>query len=101
MSPSTVGSLQSDWTRELANQLMGRIKNRLLPFNVRLRLGVSSGIESAKLSQRLETSRDLRVYTGRTLRGEIVVTLEGLPDETELSYVGLASAPTEGATILF
>ena len=101
MSPSTVGSLQSDWTRELANQLMGRIKNRLLPFNVRLRLGVSSGIESAKLAQRLEASQDLRVYTGRALRGELVVTLEGLPDDTELSYVGQTNTPSEGATLLF
>src|SRR4051812_44554583 len=34
MSPDAEGKLRADWTRELANQLMGRIKNRLLPFNV-------------------------------------------------------------------
>src|SRR4051812_22346318 len=34
MPASAGGTLKSDWARELTNQLMGRIKNRLLQFNV-------------------------------------------------------------------
>src|SRR5687768_11436196 len=36
-------TLAVDWARELANQLLGRLKNRLLQLSVRLRLGIASG----------------------------------------------------------
>lgn len=101
MSPGGHGALNQDWVREMANQLMGRLKNRLLPFNVRLEVGVSSSIESTKLSQQLEMSRDIRIYTGRALRGEVVVVLEGAPEDSELSYIGPVNVAAEGAAILF
>jgi hypothetical protein len=101
MSPGTEGTLKADWARELANQLMGRIKNRLLPFNVRLQVGVSSMLDSVKLERQLQGSLDARVYTGRTLRGEIVVTFECLPEDSELSYVGPCNSASEGDAILF
>lgn len=101
MPPSAGGQLKSDWARELANQLIGRIKNRLLQFNVRLQVGVSSISDSTKLSRQLESSLDLRVYAGRTLRGEVVVTVDGMPEESTLSYVGQSAARSEGEAILF
>ena len=94
-------SLQGDWARELANQLTGRIKNRLLPFSVRLELGVSSSIDGQALSRGLRVASSLRVYSARTLRGEVVLALEGMPDDSELSYVGGAHTATEGDAILF
>jgi hypothetical protein len=36
MKNDSGNTLKGDWTRELANQLIGRIKNRLLQFSVRL-----------------------------------------------------------------
>jgi hypothetical protein len=74
MKGDEVTSVRMDWARELASQLVGRIKNRLLPFG----------------SQ--------RVYLGRTLRGLVVVTVQGLPDDSALSYVGGVGA-TEGTLL--
>jgi hypothetical protein len=101
MPLSAGGALKNDWARELANQLMGRIKNRLLQFNVRLQVGVSTLADSATLAHQLGTSLDTRVYSGRTLRGEAVVTIEGLPEDSELSYVGSNKVGSEGDAILF
>lgn len=94
-------SLKGDWTRELANQLIGRIKNRLLQFSARIEVGVSSGMDSKALQSHLSQVGNARVYTGRTLRGEVLVTLEGMPDESQLSYVGPVNVASEGSTILF
>ena len=101
MPLSAGGALKTDWARELANQLMGRIKNRLLQFNVRLQIGVSTLVDSATLGHQLETSLDTRVYAGRTLRGEAVVTIEGLPEDSDLCYVGTNKTASEGDAILF
>ncbi len=101
MTPGTGSKLKSDWARELANQLMGRIKNRLLPFNVRLQVGVSSMLDSAKLERHLQMAPDARIYTARTLRSETVVTIEGLPDDSQLVYVGPVNTAAEGDAILF
>ena len=101
MPASADGSLNSDWARELANQLTGRIKNRLLQFNVRLQVGVSIAIESSKLARQLESVPELRIYRGRSLRGEVLVTLDGMPDDAHLVYVGQVTPRNEGDTILF
>lgn len=91
-------SIHLDWARELANQLIGRIKNRLLPFATRLEIGGSSVINARDLQDRLQGPLDLRVYAGRTLRGLVLVTLEGLPNDASLKYVG-APAVAEGTVL--
>jgi hypothetical protein len=101
MPASADGTLKTDWARELANQLTGRIKNRLLQFNVRLQVGVTTSIESTKLERQLESVAALRLYRGRSLRGEVLVTLDGMPDDSNLVYVGQATPRNEGDTILF
>ena len=103
MNRGTAGSaaLLGDWTRELANQLAGRIKNRMLQFNVRLDVGTSHIADSKALASQLATLRSVRMYTGRTLRGEILVSIAGLPDESELTYVGATHVASEGAIIMF
>jgi len=100
--PLSAGSaLKADWTRELTSQLMGRVKNRLLQFNVRLQVGVSTLIDSKNLAHQLATAHDTRVYAARTLRGEAVVTIDGLPEDSELIYVGNNNQASEGDAILF
>jgi hypothetical protein len=94
-------SLKGDWTRELASQLIGRIKNRLLQFSVRIDVGVTSALDSKALAGHLSKAQGARIYTGRTLRGEILVSLEGTPDESQLIYVGPVNVATEGTGILF
>jgi len=92
---------QVDWARELCNQLMGRIKNRMLQFNVRMQAGLPSSIDAKLLEEQLRGAPTTRIYAGRTLRGDVVVTLDGLPHEAELVYVGPASVATEGEAIFF
>ena len=95
------GLRQADWARELSNQLMGRIKNRLLQFSVRLQAGLPSNVDSKILESQLQGSSSVRAYAGRTLRGEVVATLEGMPSDVELKYVGPGRVATEGETIFF
>jgi hypothetical protein len=91
----------ADWSRELINQLMGRFKVRLLPFGAKLQAGLPSSLprDTFETQQALTGSR--RVYRARTLRGEVVATLEGTLKESELSYVGPKAGALEGELILF
>ena len=93
-------SVRMDWARELANQLIGRIKNRLLPFGVRLDIGLLTLLDSKLIQHQRQDVSGQRVYFGRTLRGLVVVTLQGLPEDSALSYVGAVGA-TEGAVVWF
>jgi hypothetical protein len=90
-----------DWIRELTNQLLGRIKNRLLHFSVTIEFGTLSVVDSKQLAMQLERALSARVYAARTLRGEVVVILDGMPEESELSYVGPGTQPVEGELLLF
>ena len=94
-------ALRVDWARELASQLLGRIKNRLLQFSVRLEAGTSTTIDSQHLASRLPLSPGVLVYSGRSLRGSIVVTLEGAPEASQLVYLGPVNVASEGQAILF
>lgn len=98
MKDGETASIKLDWARELANQLLGRIKNRLLPFGLRLQIGVSTLLDPRQLHERLQGPLDLRVYAGRTVHGPVLVTIQGLPDDASLRYVGTTSA-AEGTLI--
>jgi hypothetical protein len=93
-------AVKMDWARELGNQLMGRVKNRLLPFDLRLTIGTLTAVDSTALERQLQSGGSVRIYTSRALRGLIVVTLQGLPEEYKLVYVG-APPPAEGSVIWF
>jgi hypothetical protein len=89
-----------DWARELVNQLVGRIKNRFLPFGVTLQIGLpTSGAPHSEASK--ELSSKLRVYRARTMKGDVVLALDGLPEESELAYVGVEGLASEGELVLF
>jgi hypothetical protein len=91
----------SDWSRELVNQLMGRFKNRLLPYGAKLQAGLPSSLGREALEGELARASGRRVYRGRTLRGDVVATLDGSLSEADLAYVGPTTNPTEGELILF
>jgi hypothetical protein len=93
-------AVKLDWARELGNQLMGRIKNRLLPFDLRLTIGALAALDSTALERQLQNGGSVRLYTARSLRGNVVVTLQGLPEEYKLVYVGAPPA-AEGSLIFF
>lgn len=85
-------SVRLDWARELANQLLGRVKNRLLPFGVRIDIGVLTSLHPTLIQHQLQDLSGVRVYHGRTLRGPVLVTVRGLPEDSSLSYAGALGA---------
>lgn len=89
-----------EWVRESINQLLGRIKARLLQFEVTLQLGLPQLVTPSALEQ-LGAQGILGVYPFRTLRGEVVVTLSGKIDYSVLRYSGKCHIAAEGDIILF
>lgn len=101
MKSGAMPPLQVDWARELANQLAGRIKNRLLQFSIALDVGISTTVDSKSISPPPAFSMTTRTYSGRTLRGEVIVTVTGLPEDSELVYCAPKHVVAEGQALLF
>jgi len=98
---STDSATKHDILRELTNQLMGRIKNRMLQFQVVLNFGLPSSMSEAALRQQRPASSLIRTYLFQTLRGEIVVTLDGNLGDEELNYSAAIHVAKEGEFIPF
>jgi len=98
MKGTEATSVRLDWARELTNQLLGRIKNRLLPFGVRLEIGALTLVDPNRLRHQLKENQTSRTYAGRTLRGLVLVTVQGLPQDLTLTYVG-GTAAAEGSML--
>lgn len=90
-----------DLMRELTNQLAGRVKNRLLNFTLLLTIGVPTVLSGQALDRQRQRRETEVVYLFRTLRGEIVVTLDLLLDGDTLSYTGQNRVAKEGEFIAF
>ncbi len=90
-----------DWTRELTNQLLGRIKNRLAQYQLHLRTDIPSATEGKALEIRQTKAAPFVSVTFRTIRGDILVALAGTVDYTKLSYSGAVTTANEGDVILF
>jgi len=89
-----------DWVQENANQLLGRLKSRLLSFQVALSMGLPQMLSEQAL-QTMVSKGLLGAYRFRTLRGEIGVTMSGRVDYARLEYRGVPPAVTEGDVIVF
>jgi hypothetical protein len=100
MKSSETKYVKLDWARELANQLGGRIKNRLLPFGVRLDIGTASLMDSRQVRLEIAAQAVESVYPAMTRSGRLLVTLEGLPRDLDATNVG-SPTPSEGSTIFF
>jgi hypothetical protein len=92
---------QVDWVRELTNQLAARIKHRLLPFGAALNPLLPSLITRESLEGQRHRFPSMRIYLGRTLRGDVLVTLDGNIDESRLVYSGPADIGNAGDVIIF
>ncbi len=90
-----------DWVREMANQLLGRVKSRLLQFGVTLHTGLPSVISREALERTRQRGPMFSLYAFRTLRGEIAVTLSGDIDHKIFVYNGTVDVPSEGDILLF
>jgi hypothetical protein len=90
-----------DLLRELTNQLAGRIKNRLLNFALMLNIGVPTVLSGQAFDrQRPKRETDV-IYSFRTLRGEIIVTLDLQIEPDGLNYSGTSRVAKEGDFIPF
>jgi len=90
-----------DLLRELTNQLAGRIKNRLLNFALMLNIGVPTVLSGQAFERQRPRRETDVVYMFRTLRGEIVVTLDLQIEPDALSYSGTSRVAKEGDFIAF
>ncbi len=101
-NPEGYGS-QRDWVCELANQLMGRVKNRLLPLGVEILLATPAGLSGENLSPAPRKLRAPQVFAAAN--GFVVVWIdceyaEGFELHTTPSSNFEAALP-EGETLLF
>jgi CheY-specific phosphatase CheX len=88
-----------DAVRELTNQLIGRIKNRLMQFQVMLRIGLPSAMSAQAMVQQRQATALVVTYHFRTLRGEVQVTFEGTLGDAVLNYSNAVRVPKEGEFI--
>jgi hypothetical protein len=90
-----------DWLAELSNQLFGRVKDRLAVFQLRLKPQLPIGMNGPVLERlRKRTSTQL-LYRFRTVRGDILVTLDAPLNDVTLAYSGAAEVAHAGDIILF
>ncbi|HLV20854.1 MAG TPA: hypothetical protein VKZ49_08225 [Polyangiaceae bacterium] len=91
-----------DLVRELTNQLMGRVKNRLLQFQLELSLGVpTSAVLGSAVERPVPAGKTRHVYSFRTREDLIYVTLEGSFELSGLVFSPERVAADEGDVILF
>lgn len=91
----------ADWTQELVNQLLGRIKNRLTMFQTNLEAHLPSVMSGVALERLRKRSASEVLYRFRTLRGDITVTLDAPLGNAVLTYSGVTLVAQEGDVILF
>jgi len=88
--------------KDLTNQLICRIKERLAQFGSVLRTGlpVSGTPEAANRNGAVPTGT-LSLYSFRTLRGVVTVATRGVIEPTALSYTAAGRVFSEGDVIIF
>lgn len=99
-SVTTTSMGSRDLLRELTNQLAGRVKNRLLNFTLVLSVGIPTVLSGQALQQHGRRQTEV-VYVFRSLRGEVVVTLDLAIAPGTLSYAGPHNVAKEGDFIAF
>ncbi|AUX43394.1 hypothetical protein SOCE26_048420 [Sorangium cellulosum] len=90
-----------DWMREVANQLMGKVKSRLARFQIALHTELPQLRLPVDLERRTRTCKQHFAYAFRTLKGEVFVTLSGDFDEGSLVFSNASPLPLDGKVILF
>ena len=100
-SDSTRRPQHFDWVRELTNQLAARIKHRLLPFCTSMQPLLPSMLTRDALESMRARFPSMRLYLGRTLRGDVLVTLDGNIDDSRLNYTGPVDIGSAGDVIVF
>jgi hypothetical protein len=90
----------ASWVQESVNQLLGRIKARLLQFKVTLQPGLPMAVTSREFTM-ITAQSTLLAYRFRTLRGEVTLTAHGRFDCSALDYSAQLTLAREGDVIVF
>jgi hypothetical protein len=90
-----------DWLRELANQLAGRIKNRLARYQVSVEVSLPTALGRNALDRGHEFKTPTTIYVFRTVRDDVQVVLSGDIGSIDLRFSGSAGIAEEGELILF
>jgi hypothetical protein len=90
-----------DWVRELVNQLLGRIKKRLAQSRVDLHAGLPKTGNAELIQRHFARVKHARCYEFRTLRGSIMILIDGVVRDSIVDYSGEAAVAREGDIILF
>jgi len=92
----------TDWAAELANQLLGRIKNQLLAHGVAIQLGLPAVVDHCRLASVPEDG-DTRHYQLETEAGPILARVHVVlsPGFSLLETPEDAGAAEEGELVLF
>jgi hypothetical protein len=97
--PPVSDEAKRDTVKELANQLCGRIKNRLLRFRVALRTSLPAVMNAQALVRPRGAS--VTTYTFGTRRGDVVAAVEGNLNVATLDYQSSVIVQAEGEVVLF
>jgi hypothetical protein len=87
----------ADWSRELANQLIGRIKTRLIKFQVELRPRPPTALSGAVLEPNRRRTASELLYRFRALRGDVLVVVDAPLERSILAYSGGSEVTREGS----
>jgi len=102
LTPPVAGNhAMNDALREITNQLIGRIKNRLIHFQVTLRAGLPTTMRKQLIPQKRPAMGQVECYVFRTLRGEVIITIAGTIHNESMSYTNHVRVAKEGDFILF
>ncbi len=91
----------AEWTYELTNQVMGRIKNRLIQFQVKLRTHVPVVLSGEALERHKHRMATEVMYRFGTLRGDITVTVDASLTRAVLQYSNTALLINDSDLLLF
>jgi hypothetical protein len=86
MRRNPTNTTHGEWTYELTNQLMGRIKNRLLQFQVRLHTHVPMVLSGVALERHKHRTVAEVLYRFGALRGDIAVVVDASLTRAVLEY---------------
>jgi hypothetical protein len=93
----TQGDLK-DWTRELNNQLVGRLKNKLLGYGHAVTIGLPILIRGTDVSPIAASDSEVREYSMQSAQGQIILTLATLINP-EIELLEL-ECPMDGEPVL-
>ena len=98
--PTVAASIQ-DWLRELANQLGGRLKNRLARYQVAVEVSLPTAFARNALERSVDFKGITTVYVFRTIKDDVQVVLSGNLGNADLRFSGGDGIVEEGELILF